>query len=180
MSGFRLVPPANEVVADANGNHTDAWGAHHQEVCDFLATLGVGTTKADDAKPGNIGEFFSTVVTVGTPVHLGSFVPGDVGFLDLPAGDFDLWGSVVFAPQAATTFNTIAAWISVGSATLPGDLSDGGYMSIRTPFTASAIQAIPAGRIRFSLAVTTRIYMSALAGPVLCDAYGAIRARRMR
>jgi hypothetical protein len=174
----RLNPPANEVPLAPDGQHTQAWLAHFQQVSDILSGLGVGTTTGSSQPAGNVGEFLTSVVTGGSAVALTSAAAKDVTSLVLSPGDWDLFGSVVFASSGAHSI--IAGWMSPASATLPGDLSGGGFTTIRATFTPGATQALPAGRVRFNVSVSTTVYMSALAvfaGTM--GVYGTFSARRM-
>lgn len=173
--------PANAPVLDNLGNHSQAWAAHHDEISDFIDKIGVGRVDGLEPSSGDIGEFLTSQVVVGSAVALASFVPLDVTHIDLPAGDWDVWGSVVFAPAGGVAMGTLAAWVSLASATLPGDLSDGGFFSLRLAFSVGQTQAIPAGRLRFNTATTERVYLSALAGftGAGVSAYGRFTARRM-
>jgi len=112
-----------------------------------------------------------------------TFTAIDVTFLDLPAGDWDVWGNVCFVPNATTTCQTIAGWISPGSATLPGAIEQQGYTTIRANFLTGGQQALSVGRVRLlSTAGTTRVYLSALAGFAVSfmNVFGTLNARRMR
>jgi hypothetical protein len=179
----RLQPPANDAPVAVDGKqHSAAWAAHFQEVSDILAGLGVGVADSSDAKPGEVGEYFTSSLDVGSAIALGSFTPVNIATITLPAGDWDVWGTVVFLPGAITTVNTIQAWLNTASAAIPGDLTQGGYLSLRAQFLTGQPQAVPAGRMRFSTSADTPIFLTASAGFGVAGmtAFGAIFARRMR
>jgi hypothetical protein len=160
------VPPTNEVPIDAaTGDHTKAWVDYHQAMSDAVAA----------------GGLFQDATFAG-PVSLSNFVAANVGSMALPAGDWDVYGAVAFAPAAGTTVNTISAWISTVSAALPGVPNGGGFTSLRATFQTGQQQQISAGHLRMNLTTTTTVYLGALAGFGISTmtASGYIGARRAK
>lgn len=138
-----------------------------------------GTTTNDSAAAGKIGEFTSSLVAVGSAVSLTTATGANVTTLSLTAGDWDVEGNVNFSGTTATETAAIAG-ISSTSATVPTDGSEA-YSGILTT-TATEKDSITLPMKRFSLAVTTMIYLVAKvtfsAGTVV--GFGAITARRAR
>ena len=180
---IRLQPPANDPPINADGSgFSQTWLAHHEDVANFLATIGVGTKTSNNAAAGETGEYITASRVVGSAIALGNFTAIDIAMITLTPGDWDVWGTVIFLAAGTTTINTILAWLNTVSATVPGALETGGYMSIRAAFVTGQPQAIPAGRSRFSIAAPTPVFMSCLAGfgVSTMTGYGAVFARRMR
>lgn len=141
-----------------------------------------GTATNDAATAGNLGEFLSTTVLAGAAVALTTATPADVATLALTAGDWDVWGSVVFACAAGTVATAIAGWIGTASATVP-TLPNGGAMAqLSATFGAGTTLALPVGSSRVSLAAPATMYLSCQSTFTVSTegAYGFIGARRRR
>lgn len=155
----------------------------------------VGTTLADNANAGSVGEFICAQVSNGgsptgcatnssTPVSLTSGTPANVTSVSLSAGDWDCRGAVYFNPGATTTLTLAGGWISTASATVPAN----GNASGAEYFTSSQIQAAqgafgwPVGTLRVNVSSTTTVYLSSYAGfgTSTLAANGFIGCRRVR
>ena len=188
MSGSQVIQPPfydAPIVDYASGQqHSQAWTEYHQSVADRLAVSAAnrGVTSGAEATAGQVGEFRTVVVTAGTPVSMSSFTAINVATMTLEAGDWDVWGNVVFSPGGTTTIQAIAAWIGPASATLPGALEGQGYTTIRAAFTTGQHQALSAGRVRLLNTAAQPLYLSAIAGFGVSTmvAYGTLSARRQR
>jgi len=183
LAPVRPTPPANEAVIGPNGDrHSQAWTQYHKSVSDWISAQGVGATDGSEATAGQVGEFKSVSVSAGAPVAMGSYAAVNVTSLTLDAGDWDVWGNVVFSPDVTTAIAAITGWISTTPATLPGALEAEGYTTIRASFLTGQHQALSVGRVRFLTTGPTLVYLSALAGFATSSmvAYGALYARRMR
>jgi hypothetical protein len=136
----------------------------------------VGTTAANNANAGSVGEFASNSTT-GT--SLTTSTAANATSISLTAGDWDIWGTVYFNPAGTTTVSQINAGISTTSATLP---SLGSYAALTATFTTGAGQILAAPMTRLSLSTTTTIYMVAqgsfATSTMTCNGY--IDARRRR
>ena len=164
---------ANAIHFVVNNGATDAM---------TISTTGAvtinGTATNDSAAAGYVGEY---VTASTTGVSLSSGVATNITNITLSAGDWDVWGDVNFAPAATTNHQYSIAWISSNSASIPAAPYDGlfylvGFNNIGQPMSA------PTGTRRFSLSVTTVIYLSAMAGFSVSTmtAGGMISARRRR
>lgn len=151
----------------------------------FTSTSGIiGTTTNNNAAAGSVGEVIESLIPSGTPVSLSTGTAANVTSVSLTAGDWDVWGSVVFAPGGATTYTAFAGCIGTTSASFSGAIP-GPYFSLTFPnttFSAGNSQAFPVGQKRFSLASTTTIYLVVQANFAVSTlgAYGDIVARRAR
>jgi len=130
-----------------------------------------GTVTNDNAIAGNLGEIISSQVILGAPVALGTGVTSDITFINLTAGDWDVWGNI--AIDAAPT--SAKGWINQASVTDPGAPNSGAYIQWVTS------QCLPVGLTRISLAGAATVYLSinATFGGVM-NAYGFLGARRQR
>lgn len=149
----------------------------------FKSTGGfVGTATNDNAAVGLIGESVSsTVAALATGLTSGA--PLNVTSISLTAGDWDVWGSLIFSGVAATTsFTVTQGGVSSVSATLPAT-------NLQTFFTTAAFvpatatyQAYTLPPQRLSLAGTTTIYLVAQATftASTAGAGGVLSARRRR
>lgn len=145
-----------------------------------------GTNTNDNATSGNVGEYVSSSILVGSAVSLTSTVAANVTSISLTAGDWDVWGQMVFDTTATTDFTALRAATSRTSATLApqGDDTQGrsNYVKAAGATGFNGDNAFPVPLARMSLSATTTVYLVAL-----CDfssstlaAYGYIAARRVR
>ena len=138
----------------------------------------IGTTAADNANAGSVGEVISSNVTTG--VGLTSGTSANVTSISLTAGDWDVQGEVWFNPSAACS--GIIAGVSVVNATMPGGSSTGsGRNQLIATITASP-QQLPVRTCRANLTATTPYYLVAQVNFAsgTCTATGNIWARRVR
>lgn len=140
-----------------------------------------GTTTNDNAAAGNVGEFKSSVVPIGSAVTLTtSGVPVDITSISLTAGDWDVWGNVGFTGNGIVGASGWYAWTSATSATQP-DLSLASIQVLTASASTTLAEAVPYQR--YSLASTTTIYLTGefAAGAVTSVVgFGGIYARRVR
>lgn len=149
------------------------------------STLGqiAGTQTNDSANAGNIGEYISSIVVIGSAIALTSGNSTTVTSISLTAGDWDVAAGANFTLSGTTTFQTAAAGIASSGnnvpLTAPGVVAAIGGGASAIPDNTIALAVGPA---RFSLATTTTIFLSARAdfGVSTMSAYGILRARRMR
>jgi hypothetical protein len=150
------------------------------------ATLGQlpGTTTNDAASAGNIGEYISSSIPVGSPVSLTSNNFSNVTSISVTAGDWDISGSIGFVGNAATTVNWMTGSITTTSGTPDGS---GGRQSFQVTGGTTVFNIVPStqfwiGHSRFSFASTTTVYLVAQSGfgTSTNGAFGFISARRVR
>lgn len=141
-----------------------------------------GTTTNNSAVAGNLGEFVSSLVAVGSPVALSTGTAANVTSISLTAGDWDVEGNVniINAGSTLTGSPNVQAGISSTSATLPSDGSECSSGILGTTLTNTDGITLP--RKRMSLAVTTTVFLVAKATFSIgtFNTYGSINARRVR
>lgn len=144
----------------------------------------VGTTTNNNANSGSVGQIISSVIASGSAVSLTTGTPANVTSIALTAGDWDVYGNVVFNPGGTTTITAIAASISATSATLgnPGAGIDQTLSQVQATLTTGSAQSLVAGASRVSVASTTTYYLVAQSsfGASTMAAYGKLWARRAR
>ncbi len=149
----------------------------------FSSTSGIiGTTTNDSAAAGSVGEFISSVVAYpGASVTSG--VAKNVTSISLTAGDWDVWGNILFAVANTTVVNQGIGWISTTSAALPSLEQVGWFQYGTGGMTSNSVSvAVTAPQQRISIASTTTIYLSTQANFTISTitASGFIYARRRR
>lgn len=144
----------------------------------------IGTTTNDSAAAGSVGEFVTSNISSGAPVAITSGGVGEsLTSISLTAGDWDVFGVVVFGGAAGTNFTQMYAQISSGSAAF-GDASSQisqQYPAGMVPGVNNTIgMALPTTRI--SIASTTSIFCTVQATFTVSTAYviGRLSARRVR
>ena len=136
------------------------------------------TATNDNASAGQLGEYIA--VSQITPQSLSNGVSLNIVSISLTAGDWDVWGAVAFAGNAATNLAYALASISITSATLDPNFNY--EFSTGAGGLVNCNPASPVPTIRITLASTTTAYLVAQAGFSL-NTYSAtafIAARRAR
>lgn len=147
-----------------------------------------GTATNDNASAGNVGEYISSSVAVGSAVSLTTGSPVNITSISLTAGDWDVQGDIYFTGGLTTVGTYQAASVSQTTGaldlTVPNFNIAPNYGS--TPFGSSTGNGSGIGIItpvtRKSLAATTTIFLVAQAtfGTSTQSAFGMLRARRVR
>jgi hypothetical protein len=144
-----------------------------------------GTTAADNAAAGIVGEQLATSQAVAVSLTTG--VVANIATLVLTPGDWSVSGVIVFAEAANTVPTMFAAAISTMSATLPTAaqiVSGVGNMTqYNMAFTKGAVsQTMQAGICRINVSVNTNVFLVAQAAfsTAGLSATGYISARRVR
>ena len=142
-----------------------------------------GTSGADNASSGYVGEYISATVLSGSAVSASSGNPVDVTSISLTAGDWDVSGVVDYLPAAGTIPSQLIAWISTTSATLPTRPNSGALSQLASSgLAASTTQALQTGQMRINVSSTTTVYLSTTVvfSVSTMTVYGFIGARRRR
>jgi hypothetical protein len=142
----------------------------------FSPTTGgiIGTTAADNANAGDVGEMISSVIASASGVTFSNGVNHDLTSISLTAGDWDVWGNITYT---GTTITSGYSWINTSSATQP-DNSVNNYIS---PVATSVQLGVSAPTIRTNISSTTTVYISGnVTGTGTLKACGGIYARRRR
>lgn len=132
------------------------------------------------AGPGFGREYFSNIAA-GSAVALATGTVANVTSLALPAGHFDVSGTVFTNPNAATTSTALLAAISETSATMPTAPGNGAYARQSVTYTTGAPQGMPVGIRRMVFTVPTTIYLVVQSNFAVNTnaAYGYLSARRI-
>lgn len=142
-----------------------------------------GTTTNDNAAAGNIGEYVSSVIAVGTPVSLVTATPKNITSIALTPGDWQVWGYIGFTGNAATTITSLEGSLSNTTGTIdstPGRRGDQFYAG-GTVF-ASVSPQFACGEERVSLSAPASVFLvaNAVFATNTCSGFGGIFARRAR
>jgi hypothetical protein len=137
----------------------------------------VGTTAANNANAGSVGEFPTPTNLTG--VSLSSGVAATVASISLTAGDYDVSGTAVFIPAGTT----LIASENVGISTTAGSLGAlGAYTSFNFNHPVGSADTISTPVVRINVSVTTTVYctVNSMFSTSTATASGFIRARRVR
>lgn len=141
-----------------------------------------GTATNDSAAAGQIGEFQTAALGSGSATSLVTGTDKTVISVSLTAGDWDVWGGVVFVVAATTTVSRLRVGISTTNNTLTAAPDGGGVFIDASWTTGAATNSLQTGCARISIANTTTVYLIASAAFAVSTmtAYGSIYARRAR
>ncbi|HEY2538236.1 MAG TPA: hypothetical protein VGI28_01860 [Stellaceae bacterium] len=139
----------------------------------------VGVTNGSNAPAGQVGEVLSIIVT--TAVGMTSGTNGQVAALSLPAGDWDIWGEVVFSWSAGAAFSAVGA-ISNTAGTLPGLILNGSLHQINLSVANLSVARLPVAVAIVNAATATTMYLFAqtVFSSGTASATGKLVARRVR
>ena len=129
-----------------------------------------------------MGEYVTSTVLLGSAVALTTGVAINVTSISLTAGDWNVWGTVAFAPAGTTTVSAISGSISTTTGTMATVPGGGSSFALATTLTTGAAQSHPVGMTRISVAATTTVFLVAQSSFAVSTnaAYGIINARRIR
>ena len=150
-----------------------------------------GQTAGASVSTGIVGEVICAQVTNGgsptgcatnsnTPVSLTSNTATNITSMSLTAGDYDVWGSVVFLAAGTTIPQNEQCAFSQTSATLPTPPNQGGFALLDPAQIAGGTNIMPCGYMPLHVAATTTVYLTVQAGftTSTMTGYGYIGARR--
>ena len=145
----------------------------------------IGVTDGSNAAAGMVGELLTANVLSGNSLSLTNQTATTIASISLPAGHWDVWGSVAFNNITATTFASAQGWIStIQPPTFPSGTPNNGAW-FNHSLSAGNVQnssTFPCGAIRINVSATTPVYLAAWvnfsAGAV--SAFGTLQARRRR
>ena len=153
----------------------------------FSPTTGgiVGTTTNDAAASGYVGEIFSTVVLLASAVSMTSSVAANVAsIVNLPAGNWDVYGYITTITNAATLTKTVTGALTTSSATIPSnsglDLSRTQIRGLSTTAGQNISISIPPIYLPLSAPTTVYLVANTVFTVNTLAAYGVIFARRRR
>lgn len=141
------------------------------------STIGIaGTTTNNNAQAGSVGEF-QTNTNSGNAMVSGT--PQNATSVSLTAGDWDVWGLTQFVCSSG-----VVQQLTSGVSTTAGTFGAlGSTVSFQANFNSGSTNNIPAPVVRFSLAVTTTVFLVAAAvfgTPGAMTNNAVIYARRAR
>lgn len=142
----------------------------------------LGVTDGSDAIAGDVGQYLSSEVLVGSAVSLVTATAKDITSLALTPGDWDVWGVIDMNPAGTTTMSSVEGWISSASNTAPTRPNKGALFHYQQSFGAGLAQDFPVTAGRFSITANTSVYLSVKASFAVStlSAYGFLQARRVR
>lgn len=140
----------------------------------------VGTTAANNANAGAVGEFLSVIVGPGAPVSLTNAAMVNVASIVLTAGDWDCSGTIAYVFAATTSYTALAWGLTVVSGNVSDDSIIGRFGGPATVPNTLITFGVPT--VRFSIAAPATIYLIGYAAFTVSTltAHGAIRCRRVR
>lgn len=158
-------------------------GAALAEVARFTGSGAsiTGTTTNDSAAAGKVGELITGNLVEGSAVSLTTATAANVTSISLTAGDWDVSGVIAFKFAASTSYSNLISGTSTTSATFGAVGTDQRlFMAANVPGAASLMLSAP--MTRYSLSATTTVYLVAYGTFTVStlQAYGFIRARRVR
>lgn len=151
---------------------------------DLNATNGValtGTPTNNNAAAGDVGEYVSSEILVGSVVALTTATPTNITSISLTAGDWDVMGTVALS-NVGTTITLVQGAINTTSAAL-GTVPNAGARMVWNGSVTAGTFAQSVGERRLSLSATTTVYLVTAAtftGGTSCSGYGFLGARRAR
>lgn len=136
-----------------------------------------GVTDGSNAAAGIVGEFIEAIELDASALAASNGIPLNVTSISLTAGDWDVSGVASFNPSGTNNVTLSLGAINTVSAALPAVER---WTIMGTTITNRL--SCPVARQRFSLTVTTTLYLVAQANFVTgsCTVYGFINARRIR
>lgn len=143
----------------------------------FNPTTGgiIGTTAADNAGSGYVGQVITSNVPSGSAVSLTNNTAANITSISLTAGDWDVYGNILF--NASVSASAYYAWCSTTSATEPNSSLIAGINVAAIGFAGLATPIL-----RVNISSTTTCYLSCIQSFATgtCTGCGTIYARRAR
>ncbi len=183
-TAFGTFATANAATPPAIGGTTPAAGSFTTLGATGLITPSTtngikGTTAADNANAGSVGEYVSSNIVRGSAIALTSNTPANITSVSLTAGDWDCRGNAAFTNGAGIT-QEIGA-INTTSAALPTSPAGGAEVRITATIASADDSMWPAGTVREDISSTTTVFLigdATFTGSV--SAYGFLGCRRVR
>lgn len=138
------------------------------------------TTTNDSATSGQLGEYITATVATGASVSLTTATAANVVSLSLTAGDWDVTGVAGYTIGSGTVTTLLQQGISTNGTPTLG--SQGTYTAWPMQLGTAGDAQIMTPVVRVSLSATTTVYLvikSSFTTNTL-NAYGFLRARRVR
>jgi hypothetical protein len=137
----------------------------------------LGYTDASSAAAGYVGQVISSAILFASAVSISNATAKDLTSITLTAGDWDVWGNIVF--DAVVSMTSTYAWISTSSATLPDVSLYSGAAHAVGSVSISGVTVLPK---TFTVSGNTTVYISGYCAisSSTADISGGIYARRRR
>lgn len=134
---------------------TPTLGAATATSISFSPTTGgqIGTTAADNASSGIVGEVISSNIASGSPVSCSTNTPRNLTSISLTAGDWDVYMNAN-AISSANVMSAIECGINTTSATFP----DASNTFTIVHNTSAVTQLSGYVRSRINVSITTTVY----------------------
>lgn len=129
----------------------------------------------------SIGDYYESTVLVGNSVALTTTIAANVSSLLLPAGDWDIGGTIGFIPGATTSITQLAGGRSSASATL--DVTGPSFRFTQAAVVPTAISqlcTVPTSRLVLTTPTTIYLVAQATFTASTLGAFGTITARRCK
>lgn len=145
----------------------------------------VGVTTNSLAATGSVGEIISSNIPIGSPIALTTATPANITSITLTAGDWNVWGEILYTPSVTAVATRYIAAISTTTGAFDPGPNGGAELELNgITFSAGASQILTAGFRTYQVATTLVIYLVAKAtysgaGSTM-SAYGFMGARRVR
>lgn len=137
-----------------------------------------------DATTGSVGELVTASVTSGALVNLATGSATTITSITLTAGDWDVTGIVAYRLNVATSVTVLQqASTSLGTGTLGNDeFAKSTFETAANVMTATVDPAFIIPTKRYSISASTLVFLAsnAVFSVNIAQAYGQIRARRVR
>lgn len=146
----------------------------------FSPTTGgiIGTTAADNASAGKVGEVFVSSIVLGSAISITSATNKNLTSITVTAGDWDVFANVLFTPSVA--FSAALCGVSTTTATFP-DSSLLAWVQTTTAILSGATGlTAPYQRINVNGSTTIYIVANATFAAGTATICGQILARRVR
>lgn len=141
-----------------------------------------GATDASESAAGLVGEYLSTSVLIADKIGLVTDTAKTIAALALTPGDWDVSGVIAYVPAATTSLTFLAQSISgttnVDGAAIARRATN--LAAVVPNVTNTPIQDTPVVRVNISAAATYYLVAHAVFSVSTLDAYGILRARRVR
>jgi hypothetical protein len=173
-------------------NFTTAWYTFFQSLLGYVSTGPIGpipltgVIDGSAAAAGSVGEYLSSIKTVSGGVAIVSNTTTQITSLTLTAGDWDLWGEVVFDNPVggSFTYGEAAIWTTTAAfpttSQFPADAAD--FAQTELPTANNNGITLQLGPVRVSITASTTYFLNAASvyAATSQKVGGALRARRRR
>jgi len=156
---------------------TPVLGAASLTSANFSSTTGIiGTTTNNSAAAGSVGEIIQSAILNASAVSLSNNTPKNMTSISLTAGQWDLYGNMVFNVSISAT--SIAVGFSQTTNTLP----DNSLLSGQTCAITAGSPGLVCPGIPLQLSGTTTLYIVGFVGGLsgTCSMSGGMYAVRRR